>query len=176
MARQAGRAFGADLALLQGKLADAFHWAAETDRGFMPAPLVTFFAPPLGTAAILLQHGTQASLNEAEQILRQMENYLAATHVERFRVEALVLQVVLYDKRGLRAQARQMLEHAVTLAQPGGLQRVFLDQGAALQDLLAELSMNSPLAAFGASFARQQAWPETTLVRLPLSSGCPWRP
>jgi LuxR family maltose regulon positive regulatory protein len=158
-ARQAGQAFGAYLALLQDRLDDAFNWVAGSGRSFLPAPMETFFAPPPATAAILLQHHTQTSLNEAEQMLRQMETYLAATHVNRFRAEVLALQALLYARRGQRAQALTVLEEAVTLAQPGGLQRVFLDLGPALRDLLAELKLRGARGAFV-----QQLCAATTLL------------
>ena len=147
-ARQAALAFGAYLALLQNRLDEAFDWTVGAVRSFTPAPMPTFFAPPLATAAILIRQGTQAALNEAEHLLQQMETYLAASHIDRYRIEVLALQSLLYAKRGQRSQSSAVLEEAVRLAQPGGMQRVFLDLGRPLHDLLLELNLGGLPGAF----------------------------
>ena len=147
-AKQAGLAFGAALALRQDRIDDALPWAAGVSHNFVPLPVVTLFAPPLAIASILLHQGTQAALNDAEQMLGQMATFLAAAHVDRFFVEALALQALLFARQGQRALALKALEQAVTVAQPGDLQRVFLDLDAEIQSLLAELSLDGARAAF----------------------------
>ena len=147
-ARQAGRAFGAALALRQGKTEEASQWVAEAGHSFVPTAVVTLFEPPLGAAAILLQQGTRAALNDAEQMLWQMETYLAAAHVNRFYVEMLTLKALLYSKQGQRAKALEALAQAVTVAQPGNLQRVFLDIDSGLQGLLSELDLDGERGVF----------------------------
>ena len=148
VARQAVLAFNADLARRQGRLDTALEWVAGNGHRLPPGPLVTLFAAPLAAAAILLRHGTRTALDEAEQILRQMETYLAQVHIDRFYIEARALQALLYAQRGRRAEAVEALGRAITLAQPGGLQRVFLDLDAGLYDLLAELELDEEHAAF----------------------------
>ena len=65
VARQTGLAFGAALALRQGRIEEAAQWVAGISHSFVPPPVVTLFAPPLAGAAILLQHGTETALNDA---------------------------------------------------------------------------------------------------------------
>ena len=150
-AREAGLAFGAALALRQGRMDDASQWTAGVGRvahGFVATSVVALFAPPLAIAAILLKHGTRAALDEAEQMLTQLEVYLAGMHADRFYVEALALQALLYAQQGRRAEALQTLEHAITVAQPGRLQRVFLDLDDGIRVLLAELNLAGERGAF----------------------------
>ncbi|MFN8464840.1 MAG: LuxR C-terminal-related transcriptional regulator [Caldilineaceae bacterium] len=148
LARQAFLAFNADLALRQGRLEAALEWVAGNGPRLSPVPLLAFFAAPLAAAAILLRYGTRAAMDEAEQMLRQLETYLAQVHVDRFYIEARALQALLYAQRGERAKALEALDMAITLAQPGGLQRVFLDLDAGLYNLLAELELDEERAAF----------------------------
>ena len=148
LARQAALAFNADLALRQGRLEAALQWMAEGGHRVAPVPLLTLSAAPLVAAAIRLRQGTQTALNEAEQLLLQMETYLAGTHIDRYYIEVRALQALLYAQRGQRAKALAVLESAVTLAQPGGLQRVFLDLDSGLYSLLAELELDNERAAF----------------------------
>ena len=113
-ARQAGLAFGAALALRQERPGDAAQWVAGAGH-LAPPPVVALFAPPLAVAAILLQQGTQAAANEAEQMLGQMETYLAAAHVDRLYVEVLALQALLYAGRGQRDGALAVLARGLRL-------------------------------------------------------------
>lgn len=148
LARQAGLAFGAALALRQGRIDDAAQWASGVGYSFVIPPVVTLFAPPLAVAAILLQHGTQAALSDAEQMIEQMGTFLAEAHVTRFYVEVLAMKAQLYARRGQRTQALGTLGHAVTMAYPGDLQRVFLDLGPQIGELLAQLDLDGERGTF----------------------------
>jgi LuxR family maltose regulon positive regulatory protein len=107
-----------------------------------------FFAQPVATAAILLQNRTQTFLHKADQMLGNMETYLAASHIDLFYIHVLALHSLLYAACGQHAKALEALEHAVRLAQPGNVQRAFLDVGPALNDLLAQLNLASPYGGF----------------------------
>ncbi len=163
-ARQTGLAFGAALALRQERPGDAAQWVAGAGH-LAPPPVVALFAPPLAVAAILLQQGTQAAANEAEQMLGQMETYLAAAHVDRLYVEVLALQALLYAGRGQRDGALAVLARAVTFAQRGNLQRVFLDFGPGIQHLLAALTLDGERGAFVRRLCAAAPAPAETSVR-----------
>jgi LuxR family maltose regulon positive regulatory protein len=51
---------------------------------------------------------------------------------------ALVLLAVAFDAHGERAKAAQLLDEALTLAEPGGFIRIFVDEGAPMARLLYE--------------------------------------
>ena len=51
---------------------------------------------------------------------------------------ALVLLAVAFDARGERAKAVELLDEALTLAEPGGFIRIFVDEGAPMARLLYE--------------------------------------
>jgi LuxR family maltose regulon positive regulatory protein len=147
-AKEAVAAFQAYLALLQDRSHEALSWVADAARGARAVPIVTFIAPPIVTAAILIRHGTQASLAEAEQILSRTDAMLKSSHIDRFRVEVLTQQSLLYAARRQPAEALATLEAAVTLAEGGGLVQPFVDAGPPLADLLARLKLTGERDAF----------------------------
>jgi LuxR family maltose regulon positive regulatory protein len=51
---------------------------------------------------------------------------------------ALVLLAVAFDAHGERARAVELLDEALTLAEPGGFIRIFVDEGAPMARLLYE--------------------------------------
>jgi LuxR family maltose regulon positive regulatory protein len=54
-------------------------------------------------------------------------------------IEVLALQALLKGGQGERQTALELLEQAVTLAQPGGFIQLFVDLGPQMAGLLAEL-------------------------------------
>lgn len=53
-------------------------------------------------------------------------------------VKVLVLLALTREAQGERTQARQLLNHALTMARPGGFIRLFVDEGASMAVLLAD--------------------------------------
>jgi LuxR family maltose regulon positive regulatory protein len=133
-------ALAAELAIRQGRMADALHWASQ----YEPEPLVPmycFFAPPLCLAKILVLDNTAASRKRAQSLLPRLENYLSGIHNKRFLIETLALRALLSDKTGETAHAVDKLGSAVSLAQPGGFIRLFVDIGPELAPLLNRLEL-----------------------------------
>jgi LuxR family transcriptional regulator, maltose regulon positive regulatory protein len=150
------RAFQAELALRQGRLAEASDWAAQSGS-FQPVPLPYAFVPYDVQALILLAQDTPASRQQARGLLSQMNDYFAAIHYTTNRIRVLALQAMLYSAEGDEPQALAALEQAITLAEPGGFLRLFVELGTALKPLLRKLAhqgvtpayINDILAAFG---------------------------
>jgi LuxR family maltose regulon positive regulatory protein len=134
------RAFEAHLALLQGREGEAARWAAQVDRHIRPAPMPLFYAPNFTLVEILLAQGTPASLGEAARLLARLHEVVQATHNARFLIEALALQALLHDARRERSAALEALAQAITLAEPGGVIRVFVDLGPRMAALLQQLT------------------------------------
>ena len=144
----AARAFEAHLALLQGRDGEAARWAAQADRQIRTAPMPLFYAPDFTLVEILLAQGTPTSLEEAARLLTRLHEVVQATHNTRFRIEALALQALLYDARRERSAAMEALAQAVALAEPGGVIRVFVDQGPRMAALLHQLAAQTTRPAF----------------------------
>ena len=146
----------AELAVRQGRMVDALSWARQYD----PEPLMaehSFFAPPVCLAKILIWDDTAASRKRAQALLPRLEDYYSGIHNKRFLIETLALRALLSDKTGETAHAIEQLGRAISLAQPGGFIRLFVDLGPELVPLLNRLEIKGEklryvgriLAAFG---------------------------
>jgi LuxR family maltose regulon positive regulatory protein len=134
-------ALAAELAIRQGRMADALKWASQ----YEPEPLVPvycFFAPPLCLAKILVLDDTAGSRKRAQALLPRLEDYFSWIHNKRFLVETLALRALLSDKTGDTALATEQLGRAVSMAQPGGFIRLFVDIGPDLMPLLNRLELD----------------------------------
>ena len=149
-------ALAAELSIRQGRMADALQWASQ----YEPEPLVpvhSFFAPPLCLAKILILDDTTVSRERAQVLLPRLEDYFTGIHNKRFLIETLALRALLSNKTGETAHAVEQLGSAVSLAQPGGFIRLFVDIGPELVPLLNRLEIKGEklqyvgriLAAFG---------------------------
>ncbi|MCO5242885.1 MAG: LuxR C-terminal-related transcriptional regulator [Anaerolineae bacterium] len=141
-------AFNAQLALRQGRRAEATLWAASADRSGRQTSMPTFFVPDLALAEVLLNEATPASLAEASELLARLHTSVTTTHNRRFLIDVLALQALVCDTRGDQEAALATLERAVSLAQPGGVLRVFTDLGPAMGNLLARLSRQTANPGF----------------------------
>ncbi len=141
------RAFQAELALRQGRLAEASAWAAQSGS-YRPIPLPYAFVPHDVQALILLAQDTPASRQQARELLSQMNDYTSAIHYTTNRIRVLALQAILYNAEGDEPQALAALEQSITLAESGGFLRLFVDLGTALQPLLQKLARHSVAPAY----------------------------
>ncbi len=108
--------------LHQGNLAAAAELAESQDL-------------PLSQARIhLAQDDPDAALAKLEPVRQQAE----ANDWADERLQAMVSQVLAYDAAGESEKAMQLLSEALALAEPGGLVRLFVDEGPAMAVLLRE--------------------------------------
>jgi len=149
------RTFQAELALRQGRLAEASQWAAQSGS-FAPIPMPYAFVPPLVLPMILLAQDTPASRQQARQLLTQMADYFTSIHYTAIRIQVLALQALLFHAEGDEQQALAVLEQAIALAEPGGFLRLLVDLGPQLKPLFTVLTHRgvSPayLAAINAAY------------------------
>ncbi|NTU63660.1 MAG: hypothetical protein HGB05_09715, partial [Chloroflexi bacterium] len=154
------RAFQAELALRQERLAEASQWAAhwvEQYGSFRRVPVPLPFVPPVVLAQVLLKQDTPASRQQARELLAQMDDYFTSIHYTAIRIQVLALQALLHSAEGDEPQALAALSNSIALAAPGGFLRLFVDLGKPLRPLLRKLAQRgvSPayideiLAAFG---------------------------
>ena len=126
--------------LAQGRLAEALGWARE--RGLSAEDDLSYLREfeHITLVRILLARykhdGTDSAICEA---LGLLERLLKAAHVgERMgsALEMLVLQALAHQLQGDSPAALVPLERALTLAEPEGYVRLFLDEGAPMAQLL----------------------------------------
>ena len=166
------RAFQAELAWRQGRLAEAGQWAAPlaAQSGmFRRAPLMFPFVPQLILARILVAQDTPVSRQQARELLIQMDDYYGSIHFTTIHISVLALLSMLYSAEGDEQQALAALSRSIALAEPGGFIRLFVDLGMVLKPLLRKLAQKlmqkgvssqylaDLLAAFEAEDARPAA-------------------
>jgi LuxR family maltose regulon positive regulatory protein len=133
------QAFQAELAARQGRLAEASRWASQAGSSQLQQSLPGFYGPQLALPKVLLALDTAASRRQAADLLPQLRRFVQTIHNTRFLIEVLALQALLHQAQGEQSAALDALQQAITLAQPGGFVRLFVDLGPKLEPLLAQL-------------------------------------
>jgi LuxR family maltose regulon positive regulatory protein len=131
----------------QGNVRAALAWL-RGEPGVDRLPPYLCHSAMLVAPRILLEDGTEASLEAAAEHLDDVVPYLKELHNARFLAEALGLEAWLRLARGDHRGARRALEDAVRLVLPGGLVRVLADVGPALHPLLEDLKGKGELRVF----------------------------
>ena len=135
---QMAHAFQAELALRQGNMAEASHWM----KTYEPEPFRAahrFYVPQLTLAKVLLAQGTIESQRQAADLLAGLHDFFTSIHNTRFLIDVLALQALAYDTLGDEPKALSALGKSITLAEPGGFIRLFVDLGPQMADLLKQL-------------------------------------
>jgi len=88
---------------------------------------------------VLVAEDTQDSLQRAQNLLSELEEFSRSTHNRLILIPVLALQAILLDKQGDESAALERSEEALSLAELGGGLRFFLDQGPPMADLLKRL-------------------------------------
>ncbi|HQO28571.1 MAG TPA: LuxR C-terminal-related transcriptional regulator [Accumulibacter sp.] len=133
------QAWQAELALRQGRCADALEWARNFDPGPVRFIYRFFNAPHLTLARVWLAEGSVESRQQAEQLLHLLSGELAARHNLRFQIETLATQALLSHATQDEAGAGEFLARALALAQSAGFIRLFVDLGPEMTPLLKRL-------------------------------------
>jgi LuxR family maltose regulon positive regulatory protein len=128
---------------------------------------VKFYEPRLTLSRALIANGSAESLERAASLLARLETFYEGIHNTRFLIETLALRALLHDARGDEPAAREALARAVSLAQPGGFIRLFVDLGPGLIKVLNSLELEEEgqryvgriLAAFQADRESQAGGP-----------------
>lgn len=141
------RALNAALALMQGRLAEATHWARRFHaKPFLP-PFM-FYMPQLTLVKILLAQDTTDSRRQAADLLDELHDFLTSIHNHRFLIDVLALQALLHDALGEESVALEKGAKALALAEPGGFIRAFVDLGPQMADLLKRLASQNVAVSY----------------------------
>ncbi|MCP4139301.1 MAG: winged helix-turn-helix transcriptional regulator [Chloroflexi bacterium] len=166
--------------IAQGKLTEALEWAQK--RGLSVDGEISYLREFefITLAKILI---AQYKKGQEDEIIHQanilIERLLkAAEDGERVGsvIETLLLQALVYKAQGEISLALEPLERALTLAEPESYLRIFVNEGAPMQELLSEAIaqeimpdyVNKLLAAFSTKKQKTDSPPEQTLIN-PLS-------
>src|SRR5215208_438009 len=126
----------ARLLLAQGKVDDAARWCTERGLGVEDEPSYLREREHLVLARVLLAQG------KVDQALRLLRWHLEEAQVQRRRgseIEILMLQALAFWERDAKERAVSTLTQALTLAEPEGYVRTFVDEGPEMALLVSEV-------------------------------------
>ena len=92
---------------------------------------------PLSQARVHLAQGNPSA---ALAVLESFQHLVEAKGWKDERLKVMVLQAVAYQALGALDKAVQLLSDALTLAEPGGFIRIFIDEGTPMAQLLSAAS------------------------------------
>jgi LuxR family maltose regulon positive regulatory protein len=128
--------------LAQDRLRAAVHWSDEFLEENRPQ------GAHLAVVRLLLVKGDNPSLQRALQLLAPVLQEAEAEGREGRLIEALALQALIYRQQGDSVRALTSLERALSLAEPQGYVRLFVDLGRPMGRLLQEAHSRDVLPAY----------------------------
>jgi LuxR family maltose regulon positive regulatory protein len=133
-------ALKARVLIVQGRLGEALGWARE--QGLSVDDDLSYlreFEHITLARVLMARYATEGAERSIGEATRLLERLLPAAEQGRRTgsvIEILVLRALVYQRRGDLPAAVACLERAVTLAEPEGYVRVFIDEGPAMASLL----------------------------------------
>jgi len=121
--------------LAQGKLEAATQWVQERELDPDGEPTYLHEMEYIILARVLIAQGR---LDEAARLLQRLLEAAEAGGRSSRVIEILMLQALTFQVTGDIDQAMAILEGALTLAEPGGFIRIFVDEGPPMAGLLYE--------------------------------------
>jgi LuxR family transcriptional regulator, maltose regulon positive regulatory protein len=136
--------------LKHGDLASATRWAARYERAADSAR-PRFTAYDYDRFALARVYMAQGRLDAAYAAVAGLLHDAETTEHGRYVIWALALQALILQAQGDTATALDSLARALTLAEPEGYVRVFLDEGPPMAALLAQVARHhAPVAEYAA--------------------------
>ncbi len=145
------QSFEAELAVMQGRAHEHILWAEQAYANLFLAPVVSFYQPPITIPKVLLAAGTMDARTMAADVLQRLHAYAETMHHTRLMIEVLALEALLHAANDDEEAAFAALEESLTLAQPGGFVRLYVDLGPEMASLLRRMPNREPYAAVRAS-------------------------
>lgn len=136
----------------QGRLAEALGWAHE--RGLSVGDELSYrreFEHITLARLLIARHRSdrsESALREIRALLERLQQAAEQGKRPGSLVEVLVLQALTHQAQGDVIRARVPLERALTLAEPEGYVRTFVDEGEAMRALLGHATADGPTSAY----------------------------
>ncbi|MBE7554870.1 MAG: hypothetical protein HS126_27790 [Anaerolineales bacterium] len=153
-------AYQARLWLVEGRLEVVEHWAQEYHLSAHNEVSYLYEVEYLTLARLLF---AQSKWAEAAALLERLRQAASASDRLGRVLEVLVLEALAYQTQNDPDQALVCLEQALTLAEPEGYMRIFLDEGQPMIALLTTATSRLPaphqayIESLLAAFRREQA-------------------
>ena len=145
-------ALQARMSLTHGDIEAAVHWSKGSGLSTHDSPKYLDEVVYLILAQILAAIGRQ---DEVMPLLTRMLSRAEADGRGRNVLEVLVVQAILYNKAGDTTQAYTILARALSLAEPQGNLRVFIEEGTPMRHLLVGMMQNaSSLPTFSEAYVQ----------------------
>lgn len=141
-------AFQAEIDLRQDRLLAAARWAERVLPLVQFAAMPLFFSPLLTIPKALLAANDPAYTPILREYLLKLRNHVETIHNTRFLIETQALEAWFHDTQGDSKTARMMLERSLSLAEPGGFIRLYVDLGPPMKQLLNRHRSSGPLTAY----------------------------
>jgi LuxR family maltose regulon positive regulatory protein len=156
-------AFQAELALMQGELSAASHWAGQFKSPPPMGLMFQFYEPRLTLVRIWLAEDTNTSRRRAAEYLSQLRGYAQSSHNKIVLIAALALSAIVHDAEDDTSAALEALSKALDLAASGRIIRLFVDQGPPMAHLLQTLSAQGETSGYMSQYLAQilAAFPES---------------
>jgi LuxR family maltose regulon positive regulatory protein len=138
-------AFQAELALMQGELSAASHWAEQFNSPPPMGLMFRFYEPRLTLVRIRLAEATRSSRQQAAEYLEQLQDFAEITNNKIVLIAVLAMSAMVHAAEDDEPAALGALSKAVELAEPGRLTRLFVDQGSSMAQLLQALYEQSEI-------------------------------
>jgi LuxR family maltose regulon positive regulatory protein len=119
--------------LAQGNMAAASRWAERSGLSINDEFIFQDLLRYVTLARVLIG---RSRLDEASRLLARLLNMAEAAGAMGEAIEILILQALTQEGLGKRDQALTPLERALSLAEPEGYVRTFIDEGAPMGELL----------------------------------------
>ena len=118
-------------------------------------------------------HLAQEKPYEALEVLDVWSQHIESMGWKDEQLKVLLLQAIGYQALGEDNKALQLLGNAVTLAEPGGFIRIFVDEGAPIAQLLNKMNdkdarIQEYIQKLLAAFNKQQDTPASSFIHQPL--------
>lgn len=145
------RCFEARLALLQGDRQRAIDWLAMDELIGIESNSFDAFDHPLVTRVkLLLAEGSGRSLARARRDLETLRTFAATRHHQAHQIEILALTAIAHEATGQADDALAALRAAISLAEPVGFVRTFVELGEGIAPPLRRLAAQDGAGPFAA--------------------------
>lgn len=126
--------YQARLWIAQGNLAMASHWAQDSGLDRPDSPVTYLYEAENLTLARLLI--AQYNQNAAETLLLRLHGVAASAGRNGSLIEILILQVITFTAQNRSEEAFAALNSALTMAEPEGYVRIFVDEGEPMREVI----------------------------------------